>query len=159
MTGLALDRTVATNDSRGPVMSDPASPMAASGVESVEDILHLLRTRVLLVALNVLAVAMPLVCVILAWQAYAAGSLTTATLAICSWGLVFPVLRLCRSGMAFQTSALVLLTVLLMSAAMVAMRGGLTIGNLAVSVLVILLATLFFGRHGAIAALFAVVLV
>src|SRR6185436_6475173 len=64
-----------------------------------------------------------------------------------------------RSRMTFHTSALVLLTVLLMSAAMVAVRGGLTIGNLAVSVLVILLATLFFGRHGAIAALVAVVLV
>jgi signal transduction histidine kinase/ActR/RegA family two-component response regulator len=46
-----------------------------------------------------------------------------------------------------------------MSAAMVAVRGGLTIGNLAVSVLVILLATLFFGRHGAVAALVAVLLV
>ena len=140
-------------------MSTPASPMVTPGAEPVEDILHQLRTRVLLVALNVLAVTMPLVCGILAWQAYAAGSLSTGTLALCSWGLVFPVLRLFRSRMTFRTSALVLLTVLLMSAAMVAVRGGLTIGNLAVSVLVILLATLFFGRHGAMAALVAVVLV
>ena len=140
-------------------MSDSALPTAPFGTESVEDILHLLRTRVLLVALNVLAVAMPLVCAILVWQAYAVGSLTAAILALCSWSLVFPVLRVCRSRMSFHTSALVLLTVLLMSAAMVAVRGGLTIGNLAVSVLVILLATLFFGRHGAIAALVAVVLV
>jgi len=140
-------------------MSESARPVVASGAGPVEDILHLLRTRVLLVALNVLAVAMPLVCAILAWQAYAVGSLTASILALCSWSLVFPGLRLFRSRMTFHTSALVLLTVLLMSAAMVAVRGGLTIGNLAVSVLVILLATLFFGRHGAIAALVAVVLV
>jgi signal transduction histidine kinase/CheY-like chemotaxis protein len=53
---------------------------------------------------------------------------------------------------------LILLTVLLISAAMVALRGGLTVGNLATSVLLILLATLFFGRRGAIVALVAVVL-
>jgi signal transduction histidine kinase/ActR/RegA family two-component response regulator len=140
-------------------MTESVPPTAEPGAESVEDTLHLLRTRVLLVALNVLAVTMPVVCVFLAGQAYSANALSIMTLALCTWGLVFPVLRLLRPRMTFRTSAMTLLTVLLISAAMVAVRGGLSIGNLAVSVLLILLATLFFGRHGAIVALIAVVLV
>jgi signal transduction histidine kinase/CheY-like chemotaxis protein len=140
-------------------MSEPAPPMVDPVVESVEDTLHVLRTRVLLVALNVLAVAMPVVSAFLALQAYATGALTTLTVVLCSWGLVFPVHRWLHSRMTFRTSALVLLTLLLISAVMVAVRGGLTVGNLAVSVLLILLATLFFGRRGAIVAMVAVVLV
>ena len=138
-------------------MGDVAQPAAA--LESVEDTLHLLRTRVLLVALNVLAMAMPLVCVVLARQAYGAGSLTWLTIALCSWSLVFPLLRLVRPVMSFRASALWLLAVLLISAAMVASRGGLTVGSLSASVLIILLATLFFGRRGAAIALMAVVVV
>jgi signal transduction histidine kinase/CheY-like chemotaxis protein len=149
----------ATSDSKERVMSESASPAVAPRAESVEDILHLVRTRVLLVALNILAVAMPIVCVFLGWQAFAADALTPTVAALCSWGLVFPLLRLFRSRMTFRTSALVLMTVLLLSAAMVAVRGGLTVGNLAVSVLLIMMSTLFFGRHGAIAALVAIVVV
>ena len=140
-------------------MTDSA-PLKVPDTElSVEDTLHLLRTRVLLVALNVLAVAMPLVCVFLAWQAYEAGSLNTLTLVFCSWGLVFPALRLLHGWLSFRTTALVLMGLLLVSAAMVALRGGLTVGSLAVSVLLVLLATLFFGRRGAVAALIAMVVV
>jgi signal transduction histidine kinase/ActR/RegA family two-component response regulator len=140
-------------------MSRSAPSVIAPGVESVEDTLALLRTRVLLVALNVLAIAMPAVCLFLAVQAYQAGSLNTLTVALCSWSLIFPALRLVRSWMSFRPSALWLLGVLLISAAMVASRGGLTVGSLSVCVLLILLATLFFGRRGAVVALFAVVVV
>jgi signal transduction histidine kinase/ActR/RegA family two-component response regulator len=140
-------------------MSEPAPPPADSGPELVEDTLHQLRTRVLLVALNVMAVAMPLVCAFLALQAYQTGVLSRLTIALCSWGLVFPLLRLLRPRMAFRTSALTLLALMLVSAAMVALRGGLTVGNLAANVLLILLATLFFGRRGAVLALAAVVAV
>jgi signal transduction histidine kinase/ActR/RegA family two-component response regulator len=140
-------------------MREPAPPIAASGAESVEDTLQLLRTRVLLVALNVLAVAMPLVCVFLVWQAYQAASLTPLTIILCSWSLVFPALRLTRPWFSFRASSLSLLGVLLVSAAMVASRGGFTVGSLSVSVLLVMLATLFFGRPGAVAALVAVVLV
>src|SRR5688572_29518671 len=140
-------------------MSDVAPPIAAPGAESVEDTLHLLRTRVLRVALNVLAVMMPLVGAFLTWQAYSSGVLTPLTLVLCSWGVVFPILRRLGSRMTFQMSALLLLSVLLITVAMVAVRFGLTVGNLAVSVLLILLATLFFGQRGAIVALVAVVLV
>jgi len=140
-------------------MNEHTPPVAVSGVESVEDTLHVLRTRVLVVALNVLAVAMPLVGIFLAVQAYATGALTTLTLALCSWGVVFPLLRLLHSRLTFRASALLLLTVLLISTVMVALRGGLTVGNLAVSVLLIMLATLFFGRRGAIVGLLAVVVV
>lgn len=140
-------------------MREPAPPIAASGAESVEDTLQLLRTRVLLVALNVLAVAMPLVCVFLVWQAYQAASLTPLTIILCSWSLVFPALRLTRPWFSFRASSLSLLGVLLVSAAMVASRGGFTAGSLSVSVLLVMLATLFFGRPGAVAALVAVVLV
>ena len=140
-------------------MSRPAPSVIAPGVESVEDTLALLRTRVLLVALNVLAIAMPAVCLFLAVQAYQAGSLNTLTVALCSWSLIFPALRLARPWMSFRPSALWLLGVLLISAAMVASRGGLTVGSLSVCVLLILLATLFFGRRGAVVALIAVVVV
>jgi signal transduction histidine kinase/ActR/RegA family two-component response regulator len=140
-------------------MSRSAPPIIAPGVESGEDTLHLLRTRVLLMALSVLAMAMPLVCLFLAIQAYQAASLTTLTIALCSWSLIFPALRLVRSWMSFRASALWLLGVLLISAAMVASRGGLTVGNLSVCVLLVLLATLFFGRRGAVVALIAVVAV
>jgi len=140
-------------------MSESAPPVVASGAEPVEDVLHLLRTRVLLVALNVLAVAMPLVCLLLVVQAYRAGTLALLTIALASWALVFPVLRLVRPWLAFRTSALLLLGVMLISGPMVALRGGLTVGYLAFSVLQILLATLFFGRRGAFVALVAVVLV
>jgi signal transduction histidine kinase/ActR/RegA family two-component response regulator len=157
MRGRELDRRAGTSDSKDAPMSEPATPIAAPAIESVEDILHLLRTRVLLVALNVLAVTMPLVCAFLVVQASRAGALTPLTLALCSWGLVFPVLRVARSRWSFRTSALTLLAVLLVSVAIVALRGGLTVGNLAVSVLLILLAALFFGRRGAVLALVAVV--
>jgi signal transduction histidine kinase/ActR/RegA family two-component response regulator len=140
-------------------MSESPRPVVASGAEPVEDILHLLRTRVLLVALNVLAVAMPLVCLLLVVQAYQTGTLTSLTIALASWSLVFPVLRLVCPWLAFRTSALLLLSVMLISGPMVALRGGLTVGYLAFSVLQILLATLFFGRRGALVALVAVVLV
>jgi len=135
------------------------APSVAPRAESIEDILHLVRTRVLLVALNILAIAMPIVCVALAWQAFVTGALTPTTSALCSWGIVFPLLRLFHSRIRFRTAALLLMTVLLLSAAMVAVRGGLTIGNLAVSVLLIMMSTLFFGRPGAIAALVAIILV
>jgi signal transduction histidine kinase/CheY-like chemotaxis protein len=147
------------SDSSDPTMSESALPMAATGAESIEDTLHLLRTRVLLVALNVLTVAMPLVCAFLAFQAYQTSTLTSLTIALCSWSLIFPALRLIRPWMSFRTSALTLLGVLLISAAMVASRGGLTVGSLSVSVLLILMATLFFGRRGAVVSLVAVTVV
>jgi signal transduction histidine kinase/ActR/RegA family two-component response regulator len=124
---------------------------------SLENTLHLLRTRVLGVALNVLAVAMPLVSVVLAVQASQGGALTPRTLVLCSWCLTFPLLRVLGLWLAFRTTALSLLGLLQVSAAIVALRGGLTIGSLAVSVLLILLATLFFGRRGAVMALVTVV--
>ena len=141
-----------------PRASDSYSPIM-SGAESLDDILHELRRRVLLVALNVLAIAIPLVCVSLALQAFSSDTLTRAMLALCLWGIVFPLLRLLHSRMTFRTAARVLLIVLLITAAMVEVRGGLTIGSLAVSVLVILLSTLFFGRRGAAVALLAVLLI
>lgn len=138
-------------------MIEPA-PRHPAGTElSVGDTLHLLRTRVLGVALNVLAVAMPLICVVLALQAYQTDALTPRTIALCCWGLVFPLLRLVGPRVAFRTSALLLMGVLMVSAAMVALRGGLTVGCLAVCVLLVLLATLFFGRRGAVLALLAVI--
>jgi signal transduction histidine kinase/ActR/RegA family two-component response regulator len=138
-------------------MREPA-PRNLLGAElSVEDTLHLLRTRVLGVALNVLAVAMPLVCAVFALQAYQADTLTPLTIALCSWSLVFPLLRLAGPRLGFRTLALSLMGVLVVGATMVALRGGLTVGCLAACVLLVLLATLFFGRRGAVLALLAVI--
>jgi signal transduction histidine kinase/ActR/RegA family two-component response regulator len=140
-------------------MKEPR-PLATVGVDlSLEDTLHLLRTQVLGVALNVLAVAMPAICVVLALQAYQNEALNALTVIFCSWGLAFPAFRIAARRLTFRTSALVLLGMLLVSAGMVALRGGLTVGCLSVSVLTILLATLFFERRGAALALFAVVVV
>ena len=133
------------------------APLTTVGAElSVEDTLHLLRTRVLGVALNVLAVAMPVIGLFLAVQAYQSDVLNGVTVLYCSWGLAFPALRLAATWLPFRVSALWLLSLLIVSAAMVATRGGLTVGCLSVSVLTILLATLFFERRGAALALLAV---
>jgi len=133
------------------------APLTTVGAElSVEDTLHLLRTRVLGVALNVLAVAMPLICLFLGVQAYQSDALNGVTILFCSWGLAFPALRLAAARLPFRVSALWLLSLLIVSAVMVAVRGGLTVGCLSVSVLTILLATLFFERRGAVLALVAV---
>ena len=109
------------------------------------------------VALNVLAVAMPLVCVVLGPAGLPDRLAHPRQSSCAAWGLAFPLLRLVGPRLAFRTSALSLMGVLMVSAAMVALRGGLTVGCLAVSVLLVLLATLFFGRRGAVLALLAVV--
>jgi signal transduction histidine kinase len=133
------------------------APLTTVGAElSVEDTLHLLRTRVLGVALNVLAVAMPLICLFLGVQAYQSDALNGVTILYCSWGLAFPALRLAATWLPFRVSALWLLSLLIVSVAMVATRGGLTVGCLSAGVLTILLATLFFERRGAALALLAV---
>ena len=140
-------------------MNEPAPPTGASRAESVEDTLYLVRARVLVVTLNVLAVSLPVVCAFFAWQAYQAGSLNPPTIALCSFSVVFPLLRVVYAKVAFRTAAISLLVVLLLSALMVASRGGFTVGSLSVSVLLIMLAALFFGRLGAATALVTVVLV
>ena len=111
------------------------------------------------VALNVLAVAMPLVCLFFVWQVYPAAALTPATFIMCSWCLIFPVLRWILPTISFRAAALSLIVALLVCSAMVVSRGGFTVGSLSASVLVIMLATLFFGRSGAVTGLVAVVLV
>ena len=140
-------------------MHEPAPPARASSADSVEDTLQLLRARVLLVALNVLAVGMPLVGVFFVWQLYRAGSLTRLTFAFSCWAVIPIVLRAIRASMTFRAAALSLLVALLIGAAMVASRGGYTAGSLSLSVLMIMMAALFFGRAGAVTSLVAVVLV
>ena len=157
MTVSELDRPSGDERQYVDAMIEAAPRHPVGAVLSVEDTLHLLRTRVLGVALNVLAIAMPLVGMVLALQAYQTDALTPRTIALCSWGLVFPLLRLVGPRLAFRTSALLLMGVLMVTAAMVALRGGLTVGCLAVCVLLVLLATLFFGRRGAVLALLAVI--
>lgn len=140
-------------------MNEATSPTEVSSAESVEDTLHLVRARVLRVALNVLAVAMPLVCLFFMWQVYRAAALTPATFIVGSWCLIFPVLRWILPTISFRAAALSLIVALLVCSAMVVSRGGFTVGSLSASVLVIMLATLFFGRSGAVTGLVAVVLV
>jgi len=140
-------------------MNEPTSPTDVSNAESVEDTLQLLRSRVLLVALNVLAVGMPLVGLFFVWQLYQAGSLTPLTFAFSCWAAIPIVLRAILASMSFRAAALSLLVALLIGAAMVASRGGYTAGSLSLSVLMIMLAALFFGRAGAVTSLVAVVLV
>ena len=100
------------------------------------------------VALNVLAVAMPLVCLFFVWQVYPAAALTPATFIMCSWCLIFPVLRWILPTISFRAAALSLIVALLVCSAMVVSRGGFTVGSLSASVLVIMLATVLraFGR-------------
>ena len=74
-----------------------------------------------------------------------------------SSALVFPLLRLFSGRLGFRKSAISLLCMLLLSALVVASRGGLSGGYFAVNVIAILLATLCFGRRGAAIGLASVV--
>ena len=124
---------------------------------SVDGTLHAVRTRVLSVALDVLAVTMPLISGFVVIQALQHGTLDRLTVVLVSIPLAFPLLRLLSGRLGFRKSAISLLCLLLLSALVVASRGGLSGGYFAVNVLSILLGALCFGRRGAAIALASVV--
>ena len=70
--------------------------------------------------------------------------------------VLFPLLWILTPRLKFRTAAGLFVTMLIMSAFLLASRGVLTVGYAAVDLLAILSATLFFGRRGAVAGMTAV---
>src|SRR5262245_14045527 len=92
------------------------------------DTLQALRARVLDAALVILAVALPLVSVTLLADALILGTLTVRIFLTAASMVVFPVLWMLRRRLGFRMSAIVLLTLLALSALLLGSRGGITVG-------------------------------
>jgi signal transduction histidine kinase/ActR/RegA family two-component response regulator len=116
-----------------------------------------LRRRVLEGVVNVLAIGVPLVSVVIVLQAMRHGELGLETIVLCTYTLVFPLLRLARSRLGFRASALALLGLLTSTTAVITSRGGVAVGSVVLSILSIMLGAIFFGRRGAALALLSVV--
>jgi signal transduction histidine kinase/ActR/RegA family two-component response regulator len=119
--------------------------------------LGVLRERVLLGALNVLAVAVPAVAVLIVVQSLRHDDLGLDTIVLSAYTLAFPLLRVARSRLGFRAAALMLLGLLLLTAFFIYSRGGVAVGSVVLSLLVVFLAALFFGRRGAMLGLLSVV--
>ena len=133
-----------------------SSVFAASGdVPEASDALHAVRRRVLHAALNLFAFSMPFIGVVLLAQAIRIGSLSSTTGLPTLFTLAFPVLRLASTRLGFRPSALGLLGLTLFAVFIIGVKGGITVATTALTLLVVLLATLFFGRRGAAMALLA----
>ena len=117
--------------------------------------LHAVRRRVLHAALNLFAFSMPFIGVVLLAQAIRIDSLSSATVLPMLFTLAFPALRLASTTLGFRTSALGLLGLTLFAVFIIGVNGGVTVATTALTLLVVLLATLFFGRGGAAMALLA----
>ena len=122
------------------------------------DALDSLRRRVLRATLTVLAVALPIICAFIVGAALVSHTMDTTTGVLSAYSITFPLLRILGSRFGFRWSALLLLGLLALASVIVGARGGVTMGNILVDVLVVLLSTLFFGKRGALIALLAVLL-
>jgi signal transduction histidine kinase/ActR/RegA family two-component response regulator len=132
-------------------------PPVHPGSPPADDALGSLRSRVLQRTLLTLALTVPAVAVLIAVQSRRHGDLTATGIVLCLYTLVFPLLWLANRRLGFHSSAIALLGLLVLTASIIASRGGVAVGSVALSVLTLLLAALFFGRRGALVALAAVV--
>jgi signal transduction histidine kinase/CheY-like chemotaxis protein len=99
---------------------------------------------------------MPIAGVLVALQGAAAGELNARTVAFTSAMACFPLLWIVMARIAFRTAAAVFVSLLILSAFLLASRGVLTVGYAAIDLLALLSATLFFGRQGAVVGMCAV---
>lgn len=113
------------------------------------DALHSVGVRVLRAALNILAVALPVIAILVIGSELRSQTLNPTTIVITSFSLAFPLLRQLSSRLGFFASALSLLCLLALTAFLVEARGGVAVGSISLNVLVLLLGTVFFGRRGA----------
>jgi signal transduction histidine kinase/ActR/RegA family two-component response regulator len=131
-----------------------SSPAHVSGQRlPLDDPLDGLRTRVLRIALAVLAGAMPLISTLLIAGAISAGRLDLRTFLLSASVLTYPLLWALSGRLGFTRTAIGLLALLAFSAFILASRGGLTVGYAAVHMIIVLASGLFFGRRGAAAGL------
>ncbi len=113
------------------------------------DALQSLRERVLRAALGVLAFAVPGISLVIIIVSLWTKHLDPMTLALSTYTLSFPVLRLLCGRLGFRVSAVTLLALLALTGFFVEARGGVGTGNILLNALVLLLAALFFGKRGA----------
>lgn len=135
-----------------------ADSQYASTTSLAPDSVQALREQVLLLTLNTLAVAVPVISLVILVQAIQRAELDVLTVLLCSYGLVFPVLRFLRRALGFRWTASVLLVLVILTVLIVAARGGLAVGNMSLALLALILGTLFFGRMGALLVYCGVVL-
>jgi signal transduction histidine kinase/ActR/RegA family two-component response regulator len=136
------------------VADEPSRPDEA---QSAYDALQALRMRVLRGTLAVLAVAVPMVSLVLILQEVGQGPLDETTIGLSAYTLVFPSLWLCADRLGFRSTAMLLLGLMCVAALSITTNGGVAAGNITLSVLVILLGGFFFGRPGAAVGLVSVV--
>ena len=120
------------------------------------DALDALRERVLRAGIAVLAVGMPMVGALVAYQGALANQLNVRTVAFSGAMVCFPLLWVVTPRLKFRLTAALFVGMIIFSALLLASRGVLTVGYAALDLLAILSATLFFGRTGAIAGMIAV---
>jgi signal transduction histidine kinase len=116
------------------------------------DPLVLLRQRVIDTTLTVLAIAMPLISVVILTQ-----RANGIALALGTFTLSFPLLRLFSKRLGFAVSAVLLLGLMVLTCFFIATRGGAAVGNVALSMVIVMLAVLFFGTRGGLCAWAAIV--
>jgi len=119
--------------------------------------LDALRERVLRASVAVLAIGMPIAAALVIMQGAAEHQLNLRTFAFTGGMLSFPLLWWVTPRLKFRTAAGGFVGLLILSALLLASRGVLTVGYAAVDLLIILSATLFFGRAGAVAGMCAVI--
>jgi hypothetical protein len=96
--------------------------------------------------LTLLGVALPLVSVLIWIQ----GGPSRITLVLGLYTLAFPALRLLMDRLGFRASALFFLLLLGLTCFFIGTRGGAAVGNVGLSLVLVLLSALFFGKRGAL---------
>ena len=119
--------------------------------------LDALRERVLRAGMAVLAIGMPIAGASVIVQGALEHQLNLRTFVFTGVVVLFPLLWVVTPRLKFRTAAGIFVGLLVLSAFVLASRGVLTVGYAAVDLLVILSATLFFGRAGAVAGMGAVI--
>ncbi|HZI80921.1 MAG TPA: ATP-binding protein [Vicinamibacterales bacterium] len=114
------------------------------------DALDALRERVLRAGIAVLAVGMPLLGAMVSLQGALEGGLNLRTVVLSGAMVCFPLLWIVTPRLKFRAAASLFVGLLVLSALLLASRGVLTVGYAGLGVIIILSATLFFGRTGAI---------
>lgn len=127
-----------------------AGTKQAGEVPVAPDSVQALRELVLLRALDTLAFALPVVCLVIVVQSWMRNELDALTIATSSFGLSFPLLRFLLRPLGFRRAAIFLLAAIVIAVFLVAARGGVAVGNMSLAVLALTLGTLFFGRAGAL---------
>jgi signal transduction histidine kinase/ActR/RegA family two-component response regulator len=105
--------------------------------------------RVLTTALTATAIVAPLLAVWMFWQASERGGLTPLTVSLCLFTLCFPLLRILTPRLSLTVAGGTYLTLMVVLALVVQLRGGITAAVAGAQLIVIVLSALLFGARGA----------